>query len=198
MRQGLSSKIFFIMVLFLVFNIGLYTGDFGIKVGLTSTELEYSDEYEEADSLTGFQVGMFYDWELYRGFSIQVEGYYIRKGNKVVDAIKFRIDYLEVPLLMKFDIAMGSRIKAGLFAGGYGAYRLSARLVDVPGGDQSSDIKKVDYGMILGVSICCKLRTLDLIMDARYSQGLENIIRWPSIGESIKNRGFAILFGIGF
>lgn len=198
MRQRLSSKIFFIMLLFFIFNSDLYTGDFGIKLGLSSTELEYSDEYEEVESLTGFQVGMFYNWKLYRGFSIQVEGYYNRKGNKVVDAIKFRIDYLEVPLLMKFDIAMGSRIKSGVFAGGYRAYRLSAKLVGVPGGDQSSDIKKIDYGMILGVNICCKLRTLHLIIDARYSKGLENIIRWPSSGESIKNRGFAVLFGIGF
>ena len=198
MRQGLLSKIMFVMVLFLVFNMDLYTSVVGIKAGLSSTWLEYSNEYEEAKSLTGFQVGMFYDWEFCRRFSLQVEGYYNRKGNQVVDDIKFRIDYIEVPILIKFNIDVGSRLKAGPFVGGYGAYLLSAKLVDTPEGDQSSDIKNIDFGLIVGVGICWKSKKLNLIIDARYSKGVENIIRWPSYGESIKHRGFAVLFGIGF
>jgi hypothetical protein len=196
--RPLMSGMFFLMIWPLFSPVDLSGADFGLQLGLSRTKLEYTQEYEEAKSRAGFQAGIFYNLELNRLFSIQAECNYNSKGNRVVDDIVFRIDYLEFPLLMKFAVAKGRRIEAGIFGGIYGAFRLQAKLVGVAGGDQRSDIKSFDYGLIAGISVRGKLKTVDLILDTRYGCGLENIVKLPSAGESIKNRGVAVSFGIGF
>ena len=106
-----------------------------------------------------------------------------KKGAKNDNSdVDFNIHYLEVPILLRYNITL-------LFIelGGYGSYTLSA---DFDGEDISEFIKNGDYGLIFGAGI-----TLGNIgIDARYSLGLANISSFDF--DNIKNS--TITLGVEF
>jgi hypothetical protein len=83
--------------------------------------------------------------------------------------------------------------------GPYWAFRLKARLVHSSGStDENDDIKKNDSGLIFGGCLEFKVKTLNLLVDARYSVGRKNILEDPLDDESIKNKGFVLMLGLKF
>ncbi|MCK7480547.1 MAG: PorT family protein [Candidatus Moduliflexus flocculans] len=75
-------------------------------------------------------AGVYFEFKL--GFvSVQPEILYTRMGAKIADEVEdfrleYRFDYVQVPVLLKFNIVPAGPIRPFLYGGGYGAYLIKA------------------------------------------------------------------------
>jgi hypothetical protein len=138
--------------------------------------------------------------------TVQPEVLYVRVGARMeADAsnwLEERVDTIQVPVLLKINVIPGP-ISPMIYAGPYGALRLSAKeVMTVDGVSTSSDIKdqtkSTDYGLVFGGGIDLKLVAIKLSAEARYNLGLVNLAKDTLPGESVKNRTIMVLIGIGF
>jgi hypothetical protein len=140
--------------------------------------------------------------------AIQPEILYVRMGTSLVfegTGPEFRLDYIQVPLLLKLSVIPAGPIRPFICGGGYGSYLLKARGVWFVDGlvvgdpvDMGEDYTKYDYGVIGGVGLTFKLPGISISFEGRYNYGLMNIISDPPVGEALKNRSMMALVGIGF
>jgi hypothetical protein len=183
------------------------TVNFGIKGGLNFTTLAYSGSVDWWDNL-GYTNGPIFGafFSLGRGpVTIQPEVFYSRRGSKLEinasDHIVYRSEFLEVPVLVKWNVISGP-ISPIVLAGPFGAISFSYKEIKTVGGESmTTDISeghsKSDYGLIFGGGLEYTLKSIKLILEGRYTLGMRNI-EYQSETDSFKNRGFSILFGVGF
>lgn len=137
---------------------------------------------------------------------IQPEVLYVRMGAQYIsgsDSLAYQYDYIQVPVLLKFNILPLGPIKPCVFAGPYGSALLSARRVSNIGGthlDESikSETNSTDYGLVFGGGVDFSLIAFKLSVDARYCLGMTNIDKLATGGDSLKNKAFMVMVGIGF
>lgn len=154
---------------------------FGFKGGLNFTNL-YVDEVDDTNMLTSFHAGMFVELPLTQGVAIVPELNFSRKGSEVQNTIlgetyksKFKLSYLEVPVLLKLNVVPNFN----LHAGPYFAYLLDAKtdVVNESGENVSTltydtdDFNKLDYGLSAGLGF--DFNTISI--GARYNYGLNDI-----------------------
>lgn len=185
---------------------GFFT-NFGIKGGMNSSNVTFSEDIaEEWNALWSFRVGVFYNLKIFKIISFQPEFFYTRKGAKAtgtyfgeeITAIE-KLDYFEVPLLLKMSFPVSGFNRFNVFAGGYGALNIGARSVikyrgETAQEDIKSDINNFDYGIVFGGSI----NFWKLILDIRYSIGMQNIKAISFADYAVKNRSFTLLVGYSF
>jgi hypothetical protein len=114
----------------------------GIKGGLSLSKFSLTGEMDDAPwkYLPGYVAGAYLEFKL--GFvSLQPEVLYTRMGAKIEDVIeeepfslKYVFDYVQVPVLLKFNIVPAGPIRPFFYGGGYGAYLLKAKGVMEGGG----------------------------------------------------------------
>ena len=178
----------------------------GIKAGFNYANFHYSGPPDDDDLLRNSQgmiFGVFYSLNLGL-LTVQPEVYYSRRGAKIVeggDSLVFRFNYLEVPILFKKGFLRGPAHPV-VFAGPYGSYLLSAKSVlkfeDAKViTDINDEIKNIDLGFIFGGGLEIQLEVAKLIAEVRYTLGLLNFDN-EAVAYTYKNKGFSILFGIGF
>ncbi|TFG54751.1 MAG: PorT family protein, partial [Candidatus Aminicenantes bacterium] len=117
--------------------------------------------------------------------------------------LKWQLDYIQVPVLLKLNIIPAGPIRPFICAGGYGAYLIKAKgimTVDgVPEGTTlTADYQKYDYGVVGGAGLTFKLPGIAISVEGRYNYGLKNILVDPAAGDSLKNTSMMVLVGIGF
>jgi hypothetical protein len=159
--------------------------------------------FGNSDSIAG---GIFFTANL--GFiSLQPELLYVRMGAEYEidedNGVKWQLDYIQLPVLLKLSIVPAGPIRPFIYAGGYGSYLLKAKGIMTVGGvdeaaDLTDDYPKIDYGAVGGVGLAFKLPGIAISIEGRYNYGLKNIIVDPLPGESLKNRSMMALVGIGF
>jgi len=139
--------------------------------------------------------------------SIQPEILYVRMGGAYevdeANSLEFRHQYVQVPLLLKFNVIPAGPVRPFICAGGYGSYLIKAEgAMEIDGvvekADITEDYLRYDYGVVGAAGIAFKLPGIALSIEGRYSYGLANIIKDPVAGESMKNRSLMALVGIGF
>ncbi len=180
------------------------TFKFGVKAGvnLSDANLEKSKSFENVKSqnLTGFHVGAVAEIFLSEKFSIQPEVMYSAQGNSIKAVIdetkvdfKNKIDYLTVPVMLKYYVLGGLNLNAGPQVG--------FNVKSTSGGVDSSDsLNTLDFGLNFGVGY---ESPIGLFVDARYNLGLTDVSKdsfkskedFSGIGIS-KNR--VIQFSVGF
>lgn len=157
---------------------------FGVKAGinLSDANIENAKNIEDikTENLTGFHIGAVAEIFLSDHFSIQPELMYSAQGNNLkavinetkVD-IKNKIDYLTVPIMLKYYMIGGLNINAGPQVG--------FNVKSTSGGENNSDsVNKLDFGLNFGVGY---ESPIGLFIDARYNLGLTNITK-----DSFKNK----------
>lgn len=183
-------------------GVGIKGGYSLAKFSLVPADPEMSWQY-----LPSWVAGVYFDFKL--GFvSVQPEILYTRMGAKYADAVEdfrleYRFDYVQVPVLLKFNIVPAGPIRPFLYGGGYGAYLLKAEGFMQMGEDSETadlieDLQRYDYGIVGGGGLAFKLPGISLSVEGRYNLGLANIMKDPSEGESLKNRSIMVLVGVGF
>jgi len=152
--------------------------------------------------------GIFFNLKL-GPLAIQPEVLYVRMGSKFElegTGLQYRMDYIQVPVLLKLSVIPLGPIRPVIYAGGYGAYLLKANGAIIDGGavgpytDASDQFEKSDFGVVGGAGIEFKLPGISLSIEGRYNYGLKNIYVPVSPEDNLvwKNRSMMVLVGIGF
>jgi hypothetical protein len=181
----------------------------GFKLGYTSSTLPQTSETPlpfTFGALSSFAAGLSFESGL--GFiSVQPEILYVRMGGEYeadeLNSLEFRHDYIQVPVLLKLNIIPAGPIRPFLCGGGYGAYLIKAKgVLEIDGvpmeEDMSENYQRFDYGLVGGAGLAFKLAGLSLSIEGRFNYGLQNLIKDPAAGDSMKNQCWMALAGISF
>lgn len=186
----------------------------GIKVGLSA----YSFGGEDSDAIfsdwatnsrLGLAVGGFVTFALGPNFSLQPELLYVMKGvgyEREADRWKFNLNYIDLPVLLKYRFATTGSARPNLFAGPVVSAALSAKIVSYVGPDwepQEADIsygvRDLDFGLAIGGGLDFAMSGGTLTVDVRYVLPLT---RWSDYVENedpvLTNQGFLVMAGVGF
>jgi len=178
---------------------------FGVKGQFGMTTI--SGDVEDTKMKLGFGGGAVARFAISPMFDIQPEimialkgcGFDVPEGVDE-DEYKFKLTYIDVPVLARYNIPMEGNIKPAIFAGPYLGFLMSAKEGDE---DIKDYLKSTDFGLVLGAGIDLKAGEKGtLAIDARYNLGLSNINDSEDADDyKIKNSGFglniAYLFSMG-
>jgi hypothetical protein len=168
----------------------------GIKGGLNYVKL-YGDNVDDAKFMPSFAIGGFYQCEINPRFAISPEIYYSVKGAKDdLTDLNLKLSYIDIPVLFKLMFPTESTAKPCVYAGGYLAFLMSAKIDDFDVKDQT---KSTDAGLVVGASVDLMLKEGKQLvnLDFRFTRGLINLD--DDGGEDkVYNGGFQFLLGWGF
>lgn len=184
---------------------------FGVKAGIGLTQV--NAEAFDADSRTGFAGGVYGAFDLSPNIALQPELLWVRKGAKLFSTnvtiggltfgrvgTTFDVDYLEVPVLLRFSAPSTGPLDLRLLAGPVASMKINEQLsatglvsYTLP----SDQLKSADFGVAVGGAAAVKNGNLKLVAEARYTFGLTNVSDLP-FGGDVKNGAFYGLVGLEF
>ena len=206
-------------LMFLLPNSSLASGiKAGLKIGISSAKLSGDDVGdledllgEDLKSRIGFSVGGFITFNISEMFAIQPEVLYTMKGLRYEEEmfgetlkIWMKLDYLEIPLLVKIIFPSPGGVNPYLFAGPAVAIKVSAKVKAEIAGESEEEpieegLKSTDFGLVIGAGADFGLGALGkgtLSVDIRYSLGLSTISDFE--GDDVKNGAFSLMVGFSF
>lgn len=166
---------------------------FGPKVGLNVTNITHSD----GDNKAGINAGIFGEARFNDWFGMQAEILYSRQGwrDKVtVDGdddvkAKYRVNYLNVPILARFYVWDGLSVdvgpQLGIALNAKEKYKHSGNSVK----EKMHDLNTVEFSFAMGLSYEFNV---GLVLSARYNLGLSNVFDKSTFGSSNKNHVFQL------
>jgi hypothetical protein len=163
----------------------------GIKFGPTFAT--FSSDVLDFDNRTGIHAGLFVGGSRDKVVGIQTEFNWLRKNTETEAGQEIRIDYLQVPGLLRLNAGSSS-------ANGFAAYGIVGPAIDLKIGDEIEGItlddgfEGADVSLVFGGGI----EVLRIIVEARYEKGLRRINNNFSDFTEIKKQAFTILFGLRF
>lgn len=153
----------------------------GLRVGLGVSTIRSDDRYlNGASAKPGLNLGFVTGFQLAPITPIYLETglLYTEKGGKgnYNGKFSYKMDYLEVPLLMKYHIYLGRLTSVQPFAGVYGALGVGGKMKDFDQREAYSSFSKdafrrLDGGLRLG----CGLQYDHLYAELGYDLGLANV-----------------------
>ncbi|PWB72743.1 hypothetical protein C3F09_06205 [candidate division GN15 bacterium] len=150
----------------------------GLKLGFdfASINTDYQELDEFLDSRSGFIGGAYLTYSINRRFALQPELLYASKGAQkdfFLFDVHWNVDYLEIPVLAKFQIAPDGRVQPNLFAGPAVSVLLSSKFEVINDSyDVADGMKTMDFSLVFGGGLDFKRFTCDL----RYTLGLANTV----------------------
>lgn len=201
------KKLLFTLCLLLtvgvVANQAIAQTGFGIRGGVNFANLNDIDG--EVDSRTGFMAGLYFNFPVTNSpVSIQPEVLYTQKGFESGDDT-FQLDYVEVPVLAKFNFITNGNITPNVYFGPYVGFNVSAE-VDTGNGDGlfgddtetdiEDGVENTDFGVTVGGGL--DFGRFDL--GVRYNAGLTEVFEDGLIDNDsgAKHGVFSITAGIDF
>jgi hypothetical protein len=161
------KKLFFTFSLIAISAVGVFAQGIsgGLKAGVNFANQIYSGGSlsASADNRTGFHGGAYLNISFSDKFGIQPELLYSSQGSKLAD-IDYKIDYLTLPVMIKFNPAPIFNIHFGPQFG----FLVSAKRDD---NDLKDAMKDLDLGAGLGVGVDLPM---GLGLSARYVFGLSD------------------------
>ncbi|MEN6561432.1 MAG: porin family protein [Acidobacteriota bacterium] len=164
---------------------------FGLKGGANVANVNgnFSDALADWKSTVGFCGGIFLELNFGRVLTIQPEILYTMKGADTGEG-KLKFDYIEIPVLLKVRIPMGS-VHPFVFAGPAFGWKLKAAVE----GYKIDDMPKSDYSAVFGAGL--QLGG-SVHIDARYTMGLQKL-EIPDLGTiDLKNGVLSATIGLAF
>nr|WP_294786311.1 porin family protein [uncultured Flavobacterium sp.] len=162
------------------------TTEFGVKGGFNMSNLiDSGDDVNDNNVLYGFNAGFYATLPISDFVAIQPELLFTTKGaeleyNNVLEGnAKFRLNYIELPLLVRVNITKNFNLQAG----GYASYLVSSKVTgdgDIAFDEaiDTDDLNKFDAGIAAGVGV-----DFDPIsIGVRYNYGLTTIGKERTIG----------------
>jgi hypothetical protein len=164
----------------------------GIKFGPTFTK--FSSDALDFKTRTGLHGGIFFGGNRPGPIGIQSEINWIRKNTATeVSGQNIRIDYLQVPVLLRVNVGTDS-------PNGFAVYGIAGPAVNVKIGDDIEGVtiddgfEGADVSLVFGGGV----EVTRIIIEGRYEKGLRRINKSFSDFTDIKSSAFTILFGIRF
>ncbi|MDE3214609.1 MAG: PorT family protein [Bacteroidota bacterium] len=144
--------------------------DFGLNGGLNISTLHINDQ-STVNSKAAINLGFFFrlntghDWAISPALNFSMEGAkVIDPGNNVV----YRLNYLNIPVLLQYQITRGLRLEGGPQMGFLLGAKAKTGSIITP----ASEINSTAFSLPFGVSYTGKNR---IGFDARYNFGLSNL-----------------------
>lgn len=193
----------------------------GFKIGTNISKYSSIDGYEELgaefQSNTGLQAGLAFDFKLSEKISFAPEALFLQKGNtekyeddnnNYIEGIT-KLNYVEIPLLLKYSFFKNEKTTAFLTAGpslGYlaqGKYITEYKIADEIEKEESTfedsfyeGYNRLDVGAMLGIGFGIRLNESSSInLDARYLLGIKDLFIINDDDDNVKNRGIGITLG---
>ncbi|MCD0466269.1 porin family protein [Flavobacterium sp. ENC] len=183
----IQSKLLFAVTLFMTATFGALhaqsenvTTEFGVKGGFNMSNL-YDDNNDPDDNnvLYGFNAGVYATLPISDYIAIQPELLFTTKGAKLEynnafaegDA-KFKLNYIELPLLVRVNVTKNFNIQAG----GYASYLVSSKVTGSGDFDfnedvDTDDLNKFDAGLSAGLGVDFS----PVSIGVRYNYGLTTV-----------------------
>ncbi len=152
-------------------------------------EVEWIQERDASSPDFGLQLGIFYVKSISKYFAVQPELCYSQRGLHFYQtelynsAYSLEVDYIEVPVLLKFKIPLNWSVKPGLLAGPYAAFKLSANRTLRIGEEQNtksvSSVNDLDYGLVFAINSEFSAWSRQLLFEIRFNWGLASMMAQP-------------------
>ena len=163
-----------ILLSFLAISVSAFTYgqiQYGVKAGYSRVDLTYSGAATRNDMIpkSDFNAGVFANIPLFNDFYLQPELMYSGQGNGFKDSATFNCNYINAPVLFKYQHAIGLFVETGPQLG----FLLSAK-IKTPGRsfDITNQIQHTDFSWVFGVGY--ENPDTNLGIDIRYNLGLSN------------------------
>lgn len=178
----------------------------GPKAGVAITSVG-GEDFEQLDSKMSVALGAFVQVPVGQNspFSIRGEVQYIGKGGKIEDGggtLKLNLNYLEIPVFVKYSIPVEGKVMPNFFAGPVVGFLTSAKQkYEYDGDEEEYDIKdffkSTEFSLCLGGGVDVVMGASGVLsLDLRYEFGLANIYDVGLGDEEFKNN--AIMFNAGW
>ncbi len=180
--------------------------NFGLKGGFNLANIAVSPAVPEMPpfgTLKGLTGGVYFSLS-FGLIGIEPEILYSRRGTMweidEANKIEYLLDYVEIPILLKLNILPVGPVRPVLFAGPSLGVLLNAtgRMTGIEDTDIDDMFEKTAWAAVFGGGLDFKMAGIALSIDGRYHMGLTNIAADTVEGETVKNKGFSVLVGIGF
>jgi hypothetical protein len=174
---------------------------FGVKAGLDLANLTGSD-VNDSSIKTGIDVGGFMIYDISDIFAVEPELLFSMKGAKRDSASvteSWKINYIEIPILLKAKLPTDGKIKPCVFVGPGIGFLLSSKVSDGTETDLKDFTKSTNITLIAGLGVSYMMEKGALSFEARYEVGLSTIAK-TEIGTApdVKTSDIQILVGYGF
>ncbi len=218
----------------MVFSATAQESGFGVRASLNLSNVnnkydgevgsgESKSDYEyDFKNRVGFKIGVIYDWGISESFYIQPGLYFTTRGAKIKESEedykyeeKWKLNYLQLPILASYRIALSDNVKWHINAGPYVAVGVGGKVKwevtddgDTDKGDykafgtadEDSDqekggLKRFDAGLSFGTGVSINKFYVGLT----YDLGLVNAAdkdAWKDY--KMRNRNFSIGVGYNF
>lgn len=152
-------------------------------------EVEWMQEGDAAKPDLGLQLGVFYTKDLSKYFAVQPELFYSQRRLHFYQtelynsSYSLEVDYIEVPLLLKFKIPLNWNVKPVLLAGPYAAFKLSSiRTLHIwkeQNTKRISSVNDLDYGLVFAINSEFPAWSRQLMFEIRFNWGLAGMMAQP-------------------
>lgn len=166
---------------------------FGIKGGVNFSN--NSSDFNENETLIGYQVGIFSEIKTDERFAIQPELFYSTHGvknkfekNGVAYNSDIKLSYLNLPILAKYFVIQGLSVQAGPQIG----FLMHA---EENGINITDHVKTIDFGLNFGVGYNF---LEDCSVDLRYNLGLSNAVDFHVGDDNYKIKSNVFSLALGF
>ena len=184
------ARVVLLLVLMIAASVSSASADVGIKFGPTFAK--FSSDALDFKTRTGIHGGIFFGGNRSGIFGLQTEINWIRK-NSATDLSDIRIDYLQVPVLLRLNAGTDS-------ANGFAVYGIAGPAVSLKIGDEIQGVtlddgfEGADVGLVFGGGV----EITRVIIEGRYEKGFRRINDNFFDTTDIKSQSFTILFGVRF
>jgi hypothetical protein len=217
LRKTLAFGVVFLLMGSMVFA---SQWEWGLKGGIVRSKAGFSRDlpYITIENLDTFSIGSFLSFFFVKNqLGIQPEIHYAVKGFDVLEedfgqeiSSKYKISYVEIPILIAYKLPVKGRVEPGLVFGPYLGFAHKVMEIQTAFGNTEKrelddNLKKTDFGLVFGTNVRYRLGSMNVILSVRYSLGLVNIsnnIMGVSYdfneNDTIKNRALTISLGVAF
>lgn len=178
-------------------------GELGIRGGISWPDLYDPESYADFTYNTGYAAGIYYTTRIANSAILfQPELLYIQKGFKAdlpIFNYKYRLEYLELPLLARYNFKTTSQFVPFIYAGPYVGLNVYAKsdaqyIADapnfIPNSTLDNEVKPLEFGVVAGAGLGVGRVDLGL----RYEAGLTKVFK----NYKGKNHILSIFTGVGF
>ncbi|MEZ5316239.1 MAG: outer membrane beta-barrel protein [Vicinamibacterales bacterium] len=168
----------------------------GVGVGVKGGPVfaSFSSDALDFSNRTGLQAGIFFGGNRPGTIGVMGEVNYIRKKTYYDDlATEIRVDYIQVPVLLRINAGSHSR-------NGVSVYGLVGPAVDIKVGDEIQGFSVTDAfeGVDFSLQVGAGVELSRFIVEGRYTKGFRRINKQFTDFAEVKSQAFAILFGVRF
>src|SRR5213593_1999925 len=180
----------------------------GARLGVSGASL-HGDAVEDVNTREGITGGLFATLNVTPRLAIQPGLLYAQKGGRLTgsayDFINYELDYVEIPVLIKYALLSRGSVRPSLLAGGAIAFldrgRWRAQWTSPNPQPRAFVVspRDRDVGLIFGAQVTRTSGRHELLVDGRYTIGLRSIdSSSPPVEEKLRTLSVTVGWSLGF